>query len=153
MADYLSVPSCCAALSDFKESQSCFLTLPHQQAVQLSKIRGNLRGLVAINSSSSPPRSDLTTPTPSSTSRLSIPPSCASSAAMSSSCSTPRIRCAGGDVATDTWASSRLNTSSPFTTASDPTCQTDTLEGSSPPSDPWLPPSTASSALVNIWGL
>lgn len=59
-------------------------------------------------------------PTPSSTSCLTIPPSCASSAVTSLSCSTAQIRCAGGDVATDTWASSRQNTSSLFSTASDP---------------------------------
>lgn len=62
----------------------------------------------------------LITPKPSLTSCLTIPPSCASSAAMSSSCSTAQIHCAGGDVAMDTWDSSRQNTSSLFTTASDP---------------------------------
>lgn len=61
----------------------------------------------------------LTTATPSSTSRLTTLPSCASSEATSSSCSTAQTHCAGGDVATDTWASSHQNTFSPFTTASD----------------------------------
>lgn len=62
----------------------------------------------------------LTTPEPSSTSPLTTPPRYASCAVTSSNSSTARIRCAGGAVAMDTWASSPPSTFNPFTTANDP---------------------------------
>jgi len=58
-------------------------------------------------------------PTLSSTSPPTTRPSCASCAGTSSNSLTALIRYAGGVVATDMWATSPRNTSSPFTTASD----------------------------------
>lgn len=58
-------------------------------------------------------------PTHSSTSTPTTRPSYASCAATSSNSSTALIRCAGGAVAMDMWATSPRSTSNPFTTAND----------------------------------
>lgn len=115
-------------MSSPKSSLLCRTTLnivfpiPSYQTVQFSLWNGNISVACSPLTSLLFPslRSVFITPMPSLTSRLTIPPSCASSAATSSSCLTAQIHCAGGDVATDTWASSHQNTSSLFTSASDP---------------------------------
>lgn len=74
------------------------------------------------------------------------PPSYASYVATSSSSSTAPIRCDGRAVATDTWASSPLSTSSPFTNANDLVCHSNLHP-------PWPRPLTLHPLLHNVWSL